>query len=486
MGINDRVVSRRTLLLGASALAALPLGAALAGCATSNSSDSSSTNTPTTTTGTGGASASGSAAPAGNAANPFNVASGSSVDAVIFDGGYGVDYVEYAAKVLGAGSIKATAKVSSSTQIATELQPRFVGGTPPDLVDDSGAGLIGLNTIVDQLTDLTDVIDAPNLEGTTIRDTLYAGVLNPGTINGKLAAINYVLTVYAVWYSASLFEANGWTPPTTWDEAKALGAKAKAAGKYLFVWGKEAATYYQTLIIASAIKEGGDEVRVNLGNLADGCWSQPAVQAAIGALKDCIDAGYVKPGGSGTQFTAAQAQWSQDQSALLYPSGSWIENEMIKATKADFKMSGVPDFSVTSGSKMPVTAVHSAAGEAYIVPSAGANVAGGKELLRTMLSKDAASNFAKTKLSSTVVKGLVPADGFGSTALVSQSTMLDKAGSNIFSWEFVDVYGTNTDMLVPWNSFLEGQMSAADLTSALQKITDGVRNDSSVTKVTVS
>ena len=33
-----------------------------------------------------------------------------------------------------------------------------------------------------------------------------------------------------------------------------------------------------------------------------------------------------------------------------------------------------------------------------------------------MLSQEAAVNFAKTKLASTIVKGTVPPDGFGSTA----------------------------------------------------------------------
>ena len=88
------------------------------------------------------------------------------------------------------------------------------------------------------------------------------------------------------------------------------GTKAKAKGKYLFAWGKEAATYYQTLAIASAIKEGGDEVRLALENLEADCWSKPAVQAVFEGMKKIIDAGYFKPGGSGTQFTAAQAQWS--------------------------------------------------------------------------------------------------------------------------------------------------------------------------------
>ena len=226
-----------------------------------------------------------------------------------------------------------TVKVAPSTQIAQELQPRFVAGDPPDLIDNSGAGNIGMATIIAQLEDLTSVIDAPNVEGTTIRDTLFGGVLEPGTFDGKLAAINYALTVYALWYSASLFEENGWTPPKTWDEAYELGMKAKEKDKFLFVWGKEAATYYQTLAICSAIKQGGDEVRLSLENLKPDCWSQQAVQDVFNGMKKIIDAKMFKPGGSGTQFTAAQSQWSNDQDALLYPSGSWIENEMKDQTK---------------------------------------------------------------------------------------------------------------------------------------------------------
>ncbi|WP_411721600.1 N-acetylglucosamine/diacetylchitobiose ABC transporter substrate-binding protein [Mycetocola sp.] len=467
MNIQNVTMDRRNVLRGAVAAAILiPLGSSLASCAT------------------GGPTA---PAPGGavSAKNPFGVAADSTVDSVIFDGGYGVDYVEYAAKILEKNHDGVTAKVASSTQIGQELQPRFVGGNPPDLIDNSGAQAIGFNTILEQLEDLTDVIDADNLEGDTIRDTLYGGVLKPGTFDGKLAAINYVLTVYAVWYSSTLFEENGWTPPITWAEALELGAKAKAAGKFLFAFGKEAATYYQTLAIESAIKEGGDEVRLALENLEEGCWSLPAVQSVFEAMHEVIAAGYMKPGGSGTQFTAAQAQWSNDMEALLYPSGSWIENEMKDNTAENFAMKGFAAPIVSSDSAMPPEALHSTAGEPFIVPSQGKNVAGGKELLRTMLSKDAATNFAKTKLAPTIVKGLVPADGFGSTALVSQTDMLDAAGENIFTWGFVDLYGTNADQLVVWNTFLEGKSDVAALTSALQAITDKVREDDSVNKIEI-
>ena len=467
---SSRPLQRRQFLRIALTAAALtPVAGGLASCAA------------------GGGEPAASAGPTGavSADNPFGVAENSAVDAVIFNGGYGIDYVTFAADKLKTVHPTVTPSVKPSTQIAQELQPRFVGGNPPDLIDNSGANAIGISTIIDQLEDLNSLIDAPNLEGTKIRDTLYQGVLTPGTFDGKFVALNYALTVYALWYSASLFEENGWTPPKTWDEALELGAKAKEKGKYLFVWGKEAATYYQTLAIASAIKEGGDEVRLALENLEADCWSKPAVQAVFEGMKKVVDAGYFKPGGSGTQFTAAQAQWSQDQDALLYPSGSWIENEMKKTTKSGFEMTGAAEPTVTTGSSLPYEALHSTAGEPFVVPSKGKNVAGGKELLRVMLSKDAATNFAKELLAPTIVKGTVPADGFGSTALVSQTALLEQAGTNIFSWTFVDYYGLNPDQLVVWNSFLDGKSSVAELTKGLQDITDKVREDDSVKKIEV-
>ena len=470
MTVDKTPLQRRQFLKFALAAAAVaPLAGTLASCAASGGSE-----TPSSTE-TGAVSAE----------NPFGVAANSTVDAVIFNGGYGIDYVEFAANQMEQLHPGVTVKVSPSTKIAQELQPRFVAGDPPDLIDNSGAGAIGISTIIDQLEDLTSVVDAPNVEGTKIRDTLFGGVLEPGTFDGKLAAINYALTVYALWYSASLFEENGWTPPKTWDEAYELGTKAKEKKKYLFVWGKEAATYYQTLAISSAIKQGGDEVRLSLENLKPDCWSQQAVQEVFTAMKKIIDAGMFKPGGSGTQFTAAQAQWSNDEDALLYPSGSWIENEMKDQTADGFKMTGCPEPTVNSSSSMPWEALHSTAGEPYVVPTQGKNVAGGKELLRVMLSKDAATNFAKTKLAPTVVKGTVPPDGFGSTALVSQTDMLSAAGNDIFSWQFVEYYGMNSDQLVLWNTFLDGKSSVADLTKGLQQITDKVASDDSVKKIEI-
>ena len=462
---------RRDFLRGGLAAAALAATGGLAGCATS---------------GTGPDPAASSAAGPTSAENPFGLAANSSTEAVIFKGGYGIEYAEFAGKAMQTKQAGSTIKVDAATNIAQTLQPRFVAGNPPDVIDNSGAGLIAINTIRDQLADLTDVINANNYEGTKIADTLYPGVTAPGTFDGKFVQLNYVLTVYALWYSASLFESEGWTVPKTYDEMYELGGKAKAKGKFLLGWGKEAATYYQTMAIASAIKQGGNDVRLALENLQPDAWSMQPIQDVFNGFKKIIDAGYVKKGGAGTQFTAAQAQWSNDQDFLLYPSGSWIENEMKTQTKDGFQMTGAPEPTVSSTSSMPWEALHSTAGEGYVVPAQAKNLAGGKEFLRAMLSKDAATNFAKTTFSSSIVKGLIPEDGFGSTALKSQVAMLDAAGTNIFSWNFVDLYGTNTDQLVLWNSFMQGDSDVATLTKGLQSISDKIAKDDSIKKVPVS
>src|SRR4051794_30766074 len=168
MTMDKTPLQRRQFLKFALAAAAVtPLAGTLASCAASGGSDAPAAQS------TGAVSAD----------NPFGVPDSGTVDAVIFNGGYGIDYVEFAAQLMQEKHSGVTGRVPPSTKIAQGRQPRFVGGDPPDLIDNSGAGSIGFNTILDQLEDLTTVIDAPNLEGTKIRDTLFGGVLEPGTFD---------------------------------------------------------------------------------------------------------------------------------------------------------------------------------------------------------------------------------------------------------------------------------------------------------------
>lgn len=421
-----------------------------------------------------------------DAKNPFGVTAGTTVDSVIFDNAKNTEFFAYLAKELEKSSSALTLAVTPSAQIAQQVQPRFVAGNPPDLLHSAGAGSIPVATLLPSVLDLNDLVDAPNLEGDVIRDAVYPGVLELADFDGKLAAINYSLSVHALWYSRSLFSKMGWKAPRTWDEAMDLGAAAKKEGKYLFTWGKEAASYYLSMAIDSAIKEGGNEVRVALANLEPKSWGQPAVKAAFTAMKKAVDAGYFLPGGAGTQFKAAQAQWSLRQEAIMYPSGSWIEAEMGAEIADGFEMVGAPNPTVTTKSALPYEAIRFAGGNRFVVPTAGANTVGAKETLRTMLSRDAAIEFARINKSPTILRNTVPKDGFGSTALVSATDLLEQAGTNAYAWDFTDAYPFGDDKGRVMNDFLSGGMSVADALSELQKASDRIREDDTIVKIKAS
>jgi N-acetylglucosamine transport system substrate-binding protein len=465
----------RAALAGALVAAAL----VLAGCATPGGGGGATSTpppppTPTTTGDTD------------TAANAFGLDPTAPIDAVIFNGGYKTDYVDYAADIVMTNFPDVKITVSASTQIAQELQPRFVAGNPPDLIDNQGANSIPMSSIIDQLAPLDDLWAATTDEGITVSDAVYPAAITTGTYNGKQVAVPYVMTVYSLWYSQSLFDTNGWTPPQTWDEMMTLCEQAKAQDLYCFVFGKEAASYWQWALLDSAIKSGGLDVINKVANLEPGAWSDPSIQGVLTKMYDAVQKGYFNPGGAGTQFTQAQAIWSNDQKALFYESGSWIENEMKEATADNFQMTAWPNPTLTADSALPFESLQAGASEVFVVPAQAKNVAGGKEVLRTMLSKDAASNFSKTRLAPTIVKDTVPADGYGSTALASAMALIENAGDNTWSYAsggFTTYYAMGNDLLAAWNSFLSGELDVAQMTSTLQGISDKAANDPAVTKV---
>jgi N-acetylglucosamine transport system substrate-binding protein len=419
--------------------------------------------------------------------NPFGVKDDSTVDIVIFDGGYGDEYAKDAGKAFEKLHDGVTAKVKSTVNIQPELQPRFVGGNPPDLFDNSGAQSMNISALINQgeLAELQPLLDAQGVDGAAIKDTLLPGATDPGTYSGKFLALNYVYTVYALWFSAKQFDDEGWSAPKTWDDLMSLGEEAKKADLHLFSYGgQNASNYYQELALTMAIKEGGDEVRKKLDSLDAKAFEQDAVVKAYAALEEAVKAKFFVPGGEGIKHTQAQTDWVTGKS-VIYPSGSWIENEQRGVTPKDYEMTAAPVPMLSSGGQMPYEAIHGAAGEPFVVPSKAANGAGGLEYLRVMLSNEQATNFTKLTGSPTVVKDAAPSDEDASSALQAVLKMIDEAGDNTFSFNFSDWYNLGPDTVTQWTEFLSGGIGADELREKQQKMFDKVREDDSIDKFDV-
>ncbi|NUW36821.1 carbohydrate ABC transporter, N-acetylglucosamine/diacetylchitobiose-binding protein [Nonomuraea sp. SMC257] len=461
-------ITRRQLLRGA---ALVPVAGALAACATPASK----------------APASSSAAPvATSAANPFGVAADKPLEVWIFDGGFGTAYAKDIHQPLFKAKYpKAQIKIESTKEITKVLQPRFAGGNPPDVIDNSGANAMDFGALAQdgQLQDLAPLLDAPSWDdpNVKVRDLLDPAVVEIGTYDGKFAVLGYVNYIFGVWYSQKVFRDNGWQVPKTWDEFLKLCETIKKSGKMApFTYAGKFPQYLYEPLLTMAAKIGGPEVLVNIDNLEDGAWTAEPMKQSAAAWAE-IGAKYLMEGTAGLDHVQTQTAQNKYKVAML-PAGSWLENEQKTTTPADFEygMFPLPDF--TGSDKMPYGTLHTSPGENFIVPAKGANPQAGMEYLRAMLSKKAAGDFSELVRTVSVVKGA----GEGrqlSPGAASASKAVTAAGANTVTYRWQTWYGQLKDeAIAATGELMTGGLTPDKYLERLQKKADEIKGDSSIKK----
>lgn len=466
--MNRREILRRSAAAG---LLATPAAGLLAGCATSGGDDK----------GDGGAYQG-----TKSDQNPLGVKEDAPLEVVIFNGGFGEEYAKAHEAMYKERYPKAEIKHSATQEINKTLQPRFVDGTPPDVVNNSGAGQIDFNGLVSQnaIAGLNELLDAPSLDqpGKKVRDTLLPGAVEVGSYDGKFLVLNYTYTAYGVWYSTKLFTERNWQYARTWDEHIALCKQIKAAGIAPWTYAGKHPRYMSWPLIASAIKLGGPSVAMAIDNLEPNAWKSDAMKAAADAWYQIVKDRYILDGSPGLDHIQSQTAWCQGKAAFI-SCGSWLESEQAKVTPAGFNMTIAPTPSLTSGDKLPFEAIRGTAGEPFMVPAKAKNVAGGLEYFRVMLSKKGAQDFTKKVSSLTVVAGAT--EGFelpfGLTSVVKA---LEASGGNGFNWVYNNYYRKLERELVDaaCGEFFSGRSTPAEFLDACQKGADTIAQDSSVKK----
>ncbi|MFE9655701.1 N-acetylglucosamine/diacetylchitobiose ABC transporter substrate-binding protein [Micromonospora sp. NPDC006431] len=466
--MNRREILRRT---AAASLLATPAAGLLAGCATSGGGDKKDTDTYKGTK---------------SEQNPLGVKEDAPLEVVIFNGGFGEEYAKAHEALYKEKYPKAEIKHSATQEINKTLQPRFVDGNPPDVVNNSGAGQIDFNGLVSQnaVADLSELLDAPSLDipGKKVRDTLLPGTVEVGSYDGKFLVLNYTYTAYGIWYSTKLFTERNWQYAKTWDEHIALCKQIKAAGIAPWTYAGKHPRYMSWPLISTAIKLGGPSVAMAIDNLEPNAWKSDAMKAAADAWHQIVKDKYILDGSPGLDHIQSQTAWCQGKAAFI-SCGSWLENEQAKVTPAGFNMTVVPTPSLGTGDKLPFEAIRGTAGEPFIVPAKAKNLAGGLEYMRVMLSKKGSQDFTKKVSSLPVVAGATEGVElpFG---LSTVAKALDASGSNGFNWVYNNYYRKLERELVDaaCGEFFSGRIGPAEFLDQCQKGADSIAQDSSIKK----
>ncbi|MFF3285809.1 N-acetylglucosamine/diacetylchitobiose ABC transporter substrate-binding protein [Streptomyces sp. NPDC003023] len=421
------------------------------------------------------------------AENPLGVNETAQLEVVIFDGGFGTQYAKDAVAVFEKKYPKAPkVKFSATQKIQSVLQPRFNQGSPPDLIDNSGAEQMDMGVLVGkkQLADLTPLLDAASVDDPNkkVRDTLRPGIVEMGQFDGSpVWVFYYAYTVYGVWYSQKALDGLDAAYPETWDEMLALCAKAKKKGIAGWTYAGKHPYYIPFSLYPMIAKVGGREVLDAIDNLEPNAWKHPAVKTCFEAYYELFKKGYVLQGTPGLDHIQSQTAWTEGK-ALFIPNGSWVENEAAKTMPKDFDLAVSAPSGIDGSDKMPFGTMWASGGEPFIVPANAKNTAGGMEQLRIMLSEASSKNFTSQVKSLTAFNG--GTDGIELTpGLKSGVAALEKAGENVVNPRLQDWYVALQKEKIGvggLGEMMAGRLTPAEAIKKIQDFADEAAKDDSI------
>jgi N-acetylglucosamine transport system substrate-binding protein len=418
--------------------------------------------------------------------NPLGVDPTAPLDVVIFKGGFGDDYALHVNEMYTQRFPDAKITYAGIQRLGEQLQPRFVAGTPPDVIDNSGAGNLDNAALVaeGQLSDLADLLAAPSLdiEGMTVGETLVPGSQDPGIFNGVQYLLNLALSAFGIWYSSTWMEEQGYEYPQTWEEMLTLCEEIKGSGVAPWVTTGVHPQYARQFLFDQMLWKHDPQAIISIENLEADAWKAPAVAEVLEALYQLAERGYLLAGWEGLDHIQSQNEWLQGR-AIFIPVGTWLENEMKDSIPPDFNMVIAPTPSLP-GDKIPFSGIFAGGGEPFIVPSQGKNVAGGKEWLRLLFSKEGGRVFAESTRSLSTVAGSGEGLDLGS-AFASTQEVIAAAGENTYAPRYQDWYTEFGDEVKnQLAALLQMQISIEEFQDFVQEAADTLKDDDTITKYT--
>jgi N-acetylglucosamine transport system substrate-binding protein len=418
----------------------------------------------------------------GDSTNPLNMPEPVTAEGVFFSGGFGQAYIGYAANLFARMHPGSSVTIQYVQGVGEALRPRFAGGNPPDIIDNSGTNNLDVVALyhAGQLLDLAPLMNAASLDtpGKTVAETLFPKSQAGGVMNGRQVMLNIACTMGGIWYSTTLFEEKGWVYPGNWEEMLALCETIKSAGISPWVYQGNYPSYMEFGVLQGLIyKRGGMQSMIDIDNLADMAWYAPAVVDSIKELYTLVENEYILPDAESLSHTEAQAAWLKGNAAFI-PCGNWLENEMKGAVPENFDM-GLGE---APGEGHAILAEGS---EPFIVPAEARNAEAGMEFLRCLVSKESARYFAEQTGAMMPVMG--GTEGVKVTSAIQSAVgIVEACGENVFPFMR---YGVWYSEMGQEASIRLGEMLAKKITpeqflEAVQTAADQVKANPKVTKFT--
>ncbi len=330
--------------------------------------------------------------------------SGDPVEVVIFQGGYGIDFFEQAAKEYEEKHPGVKLHVTGNPRVWEQLRPQFVAGKPPALTWPGWGFDYWPAAYEGQIMPMDDALKGKPYEGTgTWGDTFEPALLKQGQHDGKTFLLPYHFNMNGWWFNPDVFSKNGWAVPKTYQELLDLCPKIKAAGIAPITYqGKYPYYMIEGFLFPWAVSIGGIQVLDDAQMIKPGAWKSPAFLQAATMIKDLKDRGFFEEGANAINHTEAQMDFLNGKAAMI-PCGTWLWTEMKKVMPPGAKMQFMLP-PVVAGGKGDASAIEVGV-EPFIIPTEGKDHEIAIDFYKYLTSVPKAKQFVQEKGTLMAIKG---------------------------------------------------------------------------------
>lgn len=160
------------------------------------------------------------------------------------------------------------------------LRTAFSAGEAPDILQSPGASFIAEFTDAGLILPLTGYAEQWDWQ-----NKLLPWAYESGVLDGELYSIPLTYESQIILYNKTLFEENGWEPPTTLDELNALAAEITATGKHVFSFGNADWRAFNELLLSVYLNNYAGPDNVYSALIGEKSWTDPEFAGAIELLR---------------------------------------------------------------------------------------------------------------------------------------------------------------------------------------------------------
>lgn len=396
-----------------------------------------------------------------------------------FQGGYGLDFFEYAAREYEKLHPDVKIRVWGNPRIWEQLRMRFVSGDVPDLCWPGWGMDVWALVAEGRVMEMDKYLETKAYgQDKTWRETFNQDLLDKGRFNGHYYIMPFNNNVFGWWYNVGMFEKHGWKSPKTYDELLVLCETIKKAGIAPITYqGKYPAYMLQGFFFPWAISAGGMQAFKDAENLKPGAWKSPAFLKAAEMIAELRNKGYFQRGAMGMDHTGSQMEFVLGRAAMI-PCGTWLGSEMKKQIPEGFRMEYMNPPVLKDGKGDPNTVM--AAAETWIIPKQAKHPDVAADFFKFMTSLDMAKEFVLQK---NTLMSIVGSDEVElPTDLVLPAKYLREASAT-WDADYADWYkALNKATESALAALLNGEVTPAECIERMEKAAEAVRKDPSIPK----